>query len=119
MAAHAPSGLAAKGKRLWKETVDKYDLRADELDTLEDICREADLIVRLEADLDGADLLVQGSQGQQVVNPIVSEIRQHRATKKALWASLKLPDESGEAGAANQQRSAAQSRWASSRGKVS
>jgi hypothetical protein len=117
MAAHAPSGLATKGKRLWKETVDKYDLRADELDTLEDICREADLIARLEADLEGASLLVRGSQGQEVVNPIVSEIRQHRATKKALWASLKLPDEGSEAGGSNQQRAAAQSRWAASRGK--
>lgn len=116
MAAQAPKGLEAKGKRLWRETVSKYELRADELDTLEDICREADLIVRLEEQLDGADLIVRGSQGQDVANPIISEVRQHRATKKSLWASLKLPDEGGQA-AGNQQREAAQSRWAAAYGK--
>ncbi|MBE0009590.1 MULTISPECIES: hypothetical protein [unclassified Arthrobacter] len=116
MAATAPRGLEAKGKRLWKDITSSYELRADELDTLEDICREADLIVRLEAELDGAELITTGSQRQDVANPMVSEIRQHRATKKALWASLKLPDE-GTAG--NQQREAAQTRWAQTRGKVS
>ncbi|WP_458116980.1 hypothetical protein [Arthrobacter sp. D2-10] len=118
MAVSAPRGLEAKGKRLWKDITSNYELRADELDTLEDICREADLIVLLEKELDGADLIVTGSQGQDVANPMISELRQHRATKKALWASLKLPDEGG-ATAGNQQREAAQSRWAQSRGKVS
>lgn len=116
MAAQAPKGLEAKGRRLWRETVSMYELRADELDTLEDICREADLIVRLEDELDGAELVVKGSQGQDVANPIISEIRQHRATKKSLWASLKLPDEGGSS-AGNQQREAAQTRWAQTRGK--
>lgn len=116
MAAQAPRGLDAKGKRLWRETVNKYELRADELDTLEDICREADLIGKLEEGLEDAPLLLKGSQGQDVVNPLISEIRQHRATKKSLWASLKLPDE-GAQPAANQQREAAQSKWAAAYGK--
>jgi hypothetical protein len=116
MATPAPKGLAAKGKKLWKETTTNYELRADELDTLEDICREADLIATLEEGLVGAALLLKGSQGQDVVNPLISEIRQHRATKKSLWASLKLPDDASE-GASNQQRAAAQTRWASAYGK--
>lgn len=113
----APSGLAAKGKKTWKAITGTYELRADELDTLEDICREVDLISRLEESLDGADLLTRGSQGQDVLNPLVAEVRQHRATKKALWASLKLPDDAAAPAVANQQREAAQSRWAASRGK--
>lgn len=113
----APKGLKSKGEKLWKETVDKYDLRSDELDTLEDVCREADLIVRMETELVDAPLTVKGSMGQDVPNPMVSELRQHRATKSRLWAALKLPDEGGSM--ANQQREAAQSRWAQSRGKVS
>lgn len=116
MAVSAPRGLKAKGRKLWKTITDDYDLRADELDTLEDICREADLIVMLEEELDGAELIVKGSQGQDVANPMISELRQHRATKKALWVSLKLPDEGGAA-AGNQQREAAQTRWAQTRGK--
>lgn len=117
MAIPAPKGLATKGKRLWKETASNYELRADELDTLEDICREADLIATMEEGLDGAPLLLKGSQGQDVVNPLISELRQHRATKKSLWASLKLPDEGDAQVAGNQQRAAAQSRWASAHGK--
>lgn len=113
----APSGLDVKGKKTWKSITGTYDLRADELDTLEDICREVDLIARLEDGLDGADLLTKGSQGQDVLNPLIAEVRQHRATKKALWSSLKLPDDAGSAPVANQQREAAQSRWAASRGK--
>lgn len=111
----APKGLATKGKKLWRETTGNYELRADELDTLEDICREADLIATLEEGLEGAPLLLKGSQGQDVVNPLISELRQHRATKKSLWQSLKLPDE----GAAdiNHQRTGGHSRWAAAHGK--
>lgn len=112
----APAGLAAKGKKMWKAIAGPYELRPDELDILEDICREVDLIARLEDSLDASELLTLGSQGQDVLNPLVSELRQHRATKKALWASLKLPDDAAPI-AANQQREAAQSRWAQSRGK--
>lgn len=118
MKVSAPRGLATKGKRVWKEITADYELRTDELDILEDICRESDLIDRLEKDLEGADLMVTGSQGQDVANPLVSEIRQHRATKKSLWASLKLPDDVNVTSiAGNQHRDAANSRWAASYGK--
>lgn len=114
----APKGLAAKGKRVWKEVTKNYELRTDELDILEDICRESDLIDKLEADLVDAPLMVKGSQGQDVANPLISEVRQHRATKKSLWASLKLPDDGNVTSiAGNQQRDAAQSRWAAAHGK--
>ena len=117
MKVSAPKGLAVKGKRVWKDVTSKYELRTDELDILEDICRESDLIDRLEADLVGAELMVKGSQGQDVANPLVGEVRQHRATKKSLWASLKLPDDAAGAGAVNQQRDAANTRWAEAYGK--
>lgn len=118
MKVSAPRGLETKGKRIWKDVTTAYELRTDELDILEDICRESDLIDRLEKDLDGAALMVRGSQGQDVANPLISEVRQHRATKKALWASLKLPDDANVTSiAGNQQRDAAQSRWASAHGK--
>ena len=116
MAAHSPKGLLKKGKETWKSVTDEYTLRTDELDILEDICREADMIDRLEEAMIGAELLVQGSQGQQVANPLIGELRQHRATKKALWAQLKLPDTNVTAMAGNQQREAAQSRWAAAHG---
>ena len=91
----APTKLKTAGKRMWSDITGKYQLRPDELRILEDACREADLIDRLEAELGkpGVELTVRGSQGQPVANPLVTEIRQHRQTLKALTTSLKLPDE--------------------------
>lgn len=112
-----PTGLRARGKRNWESVTSKYQLRTDELDILEDICREIDMIDALEKELKGANLVVMGSQGQEVANPMISELRQHRATKKSLWAALKLPDDEAAAPAVNQQRDAAKSKWASAYGK--
>ena len=117
MAEHikTPMGLKTHGKRTWEDVTNKYELRFDELDILEDICREIELINMLEKELKGAPLMLKGSQGQDVVNPMVTELRQHRATKRSLWASLKLPDEV-EAYEENAQRKGGQSRWAASYG---
>lgn len=115
MKTKTPTGLRARGKRTWLAVTAKYELRVDELDTLEDICREIDMIDALEKELDGADLIVTGSQGQDVANPMISELRQHRATKKSLWAALKLPDDNAGA-EVNHQRTGGQSRWAASHG---
>lgn len=104
-----PEGLNRRGAALWDSITGKYELRADEITVLEDACFEADLIDDLRASLVDAPRLVKGSMGQQVINPMISEVRQHAATLKSLLASLKLPDESGER--PNQQRDAANSRW--------
>lgn len=111
-----PAGLREKGARLWQEVTSGYKLRSDELDVLEDVCREADLIDKIERELESADLMVVGSQGQFVVNPLVAEARQHRATKMSLWKRLALPDPVSVSGETNQQRSAAQTRWAAAHG---
>jgi hypothetical protein len=110
-----PMGLKTHGKRTWEAVTNKYELRTDELDILEDICREIDLINVLEKELKDAPLMLKGSQGQDVVNPMVTELRQHRATKRSLWSALKLPDDNSGM-EANQQRDAANSRWASAYG---
>lgn len=117
-APRVPSGLSDAGKKLWRDTVAVYVLRADELVILKDACREADLVSRMEADLRTSDLLIEGSMGQKVVHPLLSEVRQHRVTMAALLRGLKLPDDAG-AGQTNQQREAAQSRWASAHSKAS
>ena len=111
-----PMKLASAGASLWGDVVGTYELRADELRILEDACRERDLIARLEDSLDGADLVVRGSMGQSVINPLVSELRQHRATFASLMRQLKLPDDgegSDQGGALSaKNRAAAQARWA-------
>ena len=115
MADHAPKGLGKRGKDTWKNITSKYVLRTDELDILEDICREIDMVDRLESEMLDAPLMVTGSQGQDVANPLIGELRQHRATKKSLWAQLKLPDDNVTS-IGNQQRDAAQTRWAAAHG---
>jgi hypothetical protein len=107
-----PSGLGDAGRDLWSGICGKYGLRADEARVLEDAAREADLIATLDAGMAGQDLLVRGSQGQQVINPLISELRQHRSTLAALLRQLKLPDEAADAAArSNSARAAANARW--------
>lgn len=111
----APAGLARSGSALWSQVVGRWDLRPDELRVLEDACREADLIDTLNRTLVGDDVMVKGSMGQPVLNPLIAEIRQHRATLAGLLRGLKLPDDAassehgGELSAKN--REAANARW--------
>lgn len=108
-----PEGLGSKALVVWSEVSDAYDLRVDELRVLEDACREIDLIERLEAELRGAELIVVGSMGQPVANPLVQELRQHRGVLARLLGWLKLPDEEAPAkgNASASARQAAMARW--------
>lgn len=108
----APTKLGKSGRAMWADVTGTYQLRPDELRLLEDACREMDLVDRLVAELDKASLVVEGSMGQPVTNPLVQEIRQHRQVIKSLLAAIKLPDESGEQGSRSAQaRDAAAARW--------
>ena len=109
-----PSGLEQGGRTLWSSVVDRYELRPDELRTLEDACREADLVDGLRDALAESTYMIEGSQGQLVINPLVSEVRQHRMVLRSLMAALKLPEEGRADGAgerSSQARAAAQARW--------
>lgn len=117
MAVTAPKSLAAAGKALWSEVTSKYTLRADELAVLTNACRASDMIASVEkawAD-EGQPMYTKGSMGQLVEHPAPKGIRAWQTTMDAALARLKLPDEPGNE-KPNQQRSAAQSRWAVSRG---
>lgn len=110
----APSHLAAAGAALWSAVVGKYDLRVDELATLEDACSITDMIVMLEAAWadDGKPMTAKGSTGQLVIHPLIGEIRVQKAARNALWRQLKLPDSgSSVPGSSEAARGAATSRW--------
>lgn len=115
-----PAGLGKGGKKVWNGIVGVYDLRPDELATLEDACRLTDMIDAMDKAWsdEGKPLTTTGSMGQLVAHPMISEIRTHRMARNALWRQLKLPDTpGGEVGASpNQHRAAAQSRWAAAHG---
>ena len=112
-----PITLDATGKSLWGDITSVYDLRADELATLEDACALSDMISALEKAWieDGKPLTTKGSMGQQVTHPLISEIRTHRMARVSLLKSLKLPDENGAGDTGDrstQARAAANARWA-------
>ncbi len=70
-------------------------------------------VERAEADIEERGYLVPGSQGQQVVNPSVSEVRQGRSTIGRLLGQLDLPESTRDA--VRGARKAAETRWASTR----
>lgn len=109
-----PTGLQAKGRKLWDDILADFDLRPEELRILEDACREADLIDRIEKEIQTSPLTAKGSQGQPVAAPLVTEIRQHRTTLARLLGQLKLTSEgSAVAGMTTSEkaRHAANARW--------
>jgi len=90
-----PADLGPVGTRFWREVTRKYQLRVDEGRVLLDAAAEADLIDTLASALKGAPLTVAGSQGQEVINPLISELRLHRVTLASLLKQLNLPDAAG------------------------
>lgn len=116
----APAKLGPAGRTLWKGITEGYSLRADERRVVEDAAREADLIEQLQAALSdqmaSGKLFTRGSMGQDVINPLVSELRQHRATLAGLLRALKLPDDVKPAAAeptrSTAARDAVNARWA-------
>lgn len=83
-----------------------------------DACREVDLVEEMEAGRVGEALVVKGSMGQPVAAPLVSELRQHRATLAALLGKLGLAEEVADERPKSSRRSesaraAARARWGS------
>lgn len=96
----APRGLSEKGNKLWNRVVEEYELRPDELRTLEAACRASDLVDRMWAEGKTAELVTVGSMGQAVLHPIFPELRQQQAALVSLLKSLRLADVADEDGAA-------------------
>lgn len=90
----APKGLKARGRRLWTELHEQFDFDADphRRVLVDDVCRTADMIDRLQAVVDTEDLRVRGSQGQPVAAPEIAELRQYRALLGQLLTRLDLAD---------------------------
>ena len=112
-----PSTLDSTGALLWDAVVGKYDLRADELVTLEDWCSLADEIAELREEwvAQGKPRTTKGSMGQLVDHPLPKRMTDLRMKRNTLAKQLNLPDEPGGV-RPNQQRDAANSRWAAAHG---
>jgi len=120
MAPRGPAGLRAAGRRLWRAHTSDPDVsfRPDELATLALAARTADEIADLEAALAEAPRTVAGSKGQEIVHPVIPELRLQRQLLASLLARLRIPEpESGVPGdwdnlsASDRGRRAAAVRW--------
>lgn len=109
----APADLQDAGQSLWSSIAHKYEMRPDELATLHGACRAADMIETLrKAWTDaGCPSLTKGSMGQEIIHPMIGELRTQEAQKASLLARLKLPDDATGAAPSNQQRDAANAKW--------
>ena len=115
-----PPGLGAPGRRLWRAVVtDAADvgLELDGRDRfwLTSACKLADRAAVLEVELVDAPLMVKGSTGQMVSNPLMAEWRSHNQLAAQLLARLKLDTDEAAGGlqliGGNRQRAAANRRW--------
>lgn len=113
-----PATLSDAGTALWVEVTAKYDLRADELRTLEDACAASDMLAeftRAWVEM-GRPYMTKGSMGQDVEHPLIGSIDKQRKARQAFLRQLKLPDDAASGAEVNQHRSAAQSKWAAAHG---
>jgi hypothetical protein len=112
-----PEDLGDVGQRVWNGTLgprtdgSRMELRPDELVLLMELARLADDVERIRTELVGAPLTVPGSKGQQVANPLRTEL--HRSTQRmeALQKTLALPDDEGGASPSWAGRNLARARW--------
>jgi hypothetical protein len=98
-----PARLGARGRRLWREITEGYDLveKPAELVMLEEACRIADRLEKLDEILSGdvdewmrLQLPREGSGTVRVVvDGALAEARQQANQLKQLVAALRLPDE--------------------------
>lgn len=118
MAVSAPRTLKTAGKKLWRDVTGKYQLRVDELRTLESACRAQDLVVEIERDWNdiGRPKMSTGSMGQQVEHPMFAMLIKAQNAFEAYAKRLNLPD-ADDVSKPNQQREAAQTRWAAAHGR--
>jgi hypothetical protein len=89
-----PSGLAASGRRLWRDVIDSYDLDVHEQLLLTEACRVADRLDRLAVEAADNPVTSHNMKGDLIAHPAMVEARQQAIVLSRLVASLRLP--SGE-----------------------
>ena len=127
----APNELGESGQKVWRDVVSQFELTSGELAILAEAAAEKDLIDALNAEWVrlGTPYVSVGSMRQEVIHPLIGELRQHRAVYRQLIASLKLPpavdepeqgvNENARLTASEAGRKGAQIRWGSRLGVVS
>ena len=93
-----PAGIGKRGTAFWLDVQGELEFDARETDLLVEVCRILDTIDALAAAVKRDGVMLTGSQGQQVLNGAVAELRQQQAAYARLVTQLNLDGaEQGEA----------------------
>ena len=114
----APSGLRVRGRRLWHEVTDGFELSIAEIEVLTLAARCLDRIQTVEDALKDAPATVEGSKGQPRAHPLAAELRAEVLLAARLLQQLGLPVAEGDGGgawdglsASARARKASRARW--------
>lgn len=106
-----PNDLKGEGSAFWDEVTSIYSLTPAEFRLLKRACKELDLIEALENDIDYSKLRRAGSMGNDISDPLISEIRQHGSIFIHLVKAMRIPDEAERENRSAMARKAANARW--------
>jgi hypothetical protein len=118
MTIRAPAGLGKAGRLLWRDIMAEFGLAPHERSILVQVCRCADRLDAIEAELAGEPLTVEGSTGQPKAHPLLAEWRAQARVLESLSRALSIPLDGEDVGRRRSPsaREAAVQRW--SRGGV-
>ncbi len=115
-----PKDLAERGRAIWRDAVTRFEPTPTELAQIADLARTVDLCERVAAELAAQPLLVKGSRGQDVPNPLIAELRQLRDLASRLAARLGMSDDDDATNRAQFRfaQAGAKARWGYRRPKI-
>jgi hypothetical protein len=92
--ARMPNGLGYQGQKLWKSITTEFDFDAEphKERILFDACKIADMIDRLDKEMQNEPLTVRGSMGQKAIHPCLAQSQSARGQLAQLLSRLGLPD---------------------------
>jgi|SRR5690625_2652926 len=91
-----PEGLSRRGATFWESCHELFEFTDSEEVLLLEACRTLDNLDALDAAVARDGATVEGSTGQVVVHPALTEARGQRVVLHRLIAALQLPDEDGD-----------------------
>jgi hypothetical protein len=85
-----PEGIGRRGKAFWVDVQGELEFDAKETELLLELCRVLDTIDLLAESIAADGVMLEGSQGQRVLNAAVAELRQQQAAYARLVTQLNL-----------------------------